>query len=61
MDIIVVGASDDQSDFVLGFVVLTMGVDIGEMGEGFKNGVEIVVIFGFEVRPSFVESVDNLL
>ena len=50
MDVIVVGASDDHSEDVVGVGVLGR-VDVVEVGEGLEDGVPVAVVFGFEVGP----------
>ena len=50
MDVVVVGASDDHSEDVVGVGVLGR-VDVVEVGEGLEDGVPVAVVFGFEVGP----------
>jgi len=50
VDIVVIGASDDDADGVVGLLVLA-GVDVFEVREGLQDGLPVVVAFGLQVGP----------
>ena len=50
MDVVVVGAPDDNADGVVGLLVLA-GVDVFEVREGLQNGLPVAVAFGLQVGP----------
>ena len=50
MDVVVVGAPDDDSDGVV-VVWILRRVDVLEVGEGLQDGLPIAVVLSLEVVP----------
>ena len=51
MDVVVVGAADDDARNVLIYFLLGMRVDLFEVREGLEDGLPIRVIFCLDVGP----------
>lgn len=41
--------------------MIPFDIDIDKMRKGLSNGVEVMVVFGFGIRPSLIDGCDNLL
>ncbi len=54
VDIIVICASDNETNFALRLCV-TICIDVLQVREGLNNGVKIVRVFGFKIRPSLID------
>jgi hypothetical protein len=59
--VVIVCATDDQTDLVLGGEIFPVDVDVLEMGEGLDDGWEVLIVLGLQIRPSAVDSGDDLV